>query len=49
MCTKSFFAAGLIVAAATAAEVTKKEGEFHTINAPRVSLRGPYYTSRPFF
>ena len=49
MNTKTFFAAGLVAAAANAAEAIELTSGLQKLNAPRVTLRGPYYTSRPFY
>lgn len=50
---KSFFAAGLIAAAAQAVEVrdafTGHVAHHPVYNAPRVALRGPYYHQRPYY
>ena len=43
------FAAGLVAAAANATEAIELASSIHKLNAPRVTLRGPYYTSRPYF
>jgi hypothetical protein len=44
------FAAGLIAAAANALEATDFVSSFYTpLNAPRVTLGGPYYTTRPYY
>ena len=50
---KSFFAAGLIAAAAQAVEVrdafSAHIAHHPVYNAPRVALRGPYYHQRPYY
>merc|ERR1712151_930824 len=51
MNSKTFFAAGLIAAAATAleAQVADKTPGYQPHNSPRISLTGAYYTSRPYY
>jgi hypothetical protein len=49
MNSKTFFAAGLIAAAATALDIADKGDAIQKLNTPRVTLRGPYYTSRPHY
>lgn len=49
MNSKTFFAAGLIAAAATALDIADKGDALQKLNTPRVTLRGPYYTSRPHY
>ena len=43
MNSKTFFAAGLIAAAATAVEVADAAQEYTPLNTPRIKLTGPYY------
>lgn len=49
MNSKTFFAAGLVAAAATALEVADKTPGYQPHNSPRISLTGAYYTSRPYY
>ena len=46
---KTAFAAGLVAAAANATEAIELVSNIQKLNAPRVTLRGPYYTSRPYY
>ena len=50
MNSKTFFAAALIAGAATAVEIADLETtDYIPLNTPRVTLTGPYYTSRPHY
>ena len=46
---KTFFAAGLIAAAANAISAIEKTDKLQKLNTPRVKLTGPYWATRPFY
>ena len=49
MNNKTFFAAGLIAAAATAIKDVQTTGNYTPLNAPRIGLTGSYYATRPYY